>query len=147
MEFMEALLEGIEKKGIPAHSPIEQRWTASSSSLMSPAHGDSNGLHSWVGIINYLPTENEMQRRQITELFTGEYCNLMRSVGQPFRATSHWAKLERPATVWQLMDLQLFLQERFPLDMFNAARRLYDPKNILSNPLMNLILGDPRHAK
>ena len=34
MKFMAELLEGIEQHGIPAHSPIEQRWTASSSSLM-----------------------------------------------------------------------------------------------------------------
>ena len=34
MKFMIDLLQGIEREGIPAHSPIEQRWTASSSSFM-----------------------------------------------------------------------------------------------------------------
>lgn len=44
MEFMEKLMEGIEANMIPAHAPIEQRWSASSSSLMSPAHGPPGTL-------------------------------------------------------------------------------------------------------
>lgn len=147
MLLMQSLLKGIEDESIPAHSPIEQRWTASSSSLMSPAHGPPEGLHSWVGIINYLPSDDERQRREITELFTGNYCELMRTVGKAVNATSHWAKLERPASMWGLIDLQIFLQDRFPLTMFNEARSIYDPKNILANPLMNLVLGDPRNKK
>lgn len=143
MDFMTELLAGIEREEIPAHSPIEQRWSASSSSLMSPAYGPKDGLHSWVGIINYLPSEDEGQRRDISELFTGRYCNLMRNVGQAVSATSHWAKLERPKSMWQLVDTQLFLQTRFPLRLFNEARDIYDPKNILGNDLLNLVLGKP----
>lgn len=147
MCFMENLLAGIESQNIPAHSPIEQRWSASSSSLMSPAHGPPDGLHSWVGIINYLPSENEQQRKEITELFLGKYCDLMRTVGSKVNATSHWAKLEQPASVWQLIDLQLYLGTRFPLERFNAWRSELDPKNILANPLMNSLLGKPPKAK
>jgi L-galactono-1,4-lactone dehydrogenase len=144
MEFMTMLLDGIEKLEIPAHSPIEQRWTASSSSLMSPAHGSPDGLHSWVGIINYLPSDNERQRREITHLFMGRYCDLMRDVGGDFNATSHWAKLERPTSIWNVVDLQMFLQARHPLHSFNKARAIFDPKNILAGPLLNLLIGSPR---
>lgn len=144
MEFMTKLLEGIEEEGIPAHSPIEQRWSASSSSLMSPAYGDPKGLHSWVGIINYLPTDSERQRKEITELFTGQYCDLMRRVGEEYSATSHWAKIERPESIWKLIDLQLFLKQRFPLDQFNSLRAQFDPNNILGNDLLNQILGKPK---
>jgi L-galactono-1,4-lactone dehydrogenase len=144
MEFMARLLDSIEQQGIPAHSPIEQRWSASSSSLMSPAHGPADGLHSWVGIINYLPSDDERQRRQITELFKGKYCDLMRTVMSEFNATSHWAKLERPSSLWQLVDLQLFLQSRYPLELFNTVREAFDPKNILTSPLLNLVFGTPR---
>ena len=49
MNFMENLLEKIETEKIPAHAPIEQRWSANSNSLMSPAHGPDGGLHCWVG--------------------------------------------------------------------------------------------------
>lgn len=144
MRFMEKLLNGIEEHGIPAHSPIEQRWSASSSSLMSPAHGPADGLHSWVGIINYLPSEDERQRREITEQFRGRYCDLMRDVGADVHATSNWAKLERPNSLWKLVDLQLSLQKRFPLQHFNSLRAVYDPKNILSSPLIDLFLGKPK---
>ena len=33
---MEDLLADLERKGVPAPAPIEQRWTASSRSPMSP---------------------------------------------------------------------------------------------------------------
>ncbi|GKY92617.1 hypothetical protein MPSEU_000231800 [Mayamaea pseudoterrestris] len=144
LHLMDQLMQSIEENDIPAHSPIEQRWTASSSSLMSPAHGPPNGLHSWVGIINYLPSDDPIQRRRITDLFLNEYCNVLREVGVGVNATSHWAKLEQPSSVWRLIDLQLFLQSRFPLDKFNEARRIYDSKNILSSPLMDLILGSTK---
>ena len=49
MEFMENLLTKIESEKIPAHAPIEQRWSANSKSLMSPAHGPDGSLHCWVG--------------------------------------------------------------------------------------------------
>jgi L-galactono-1,4-lactone dehydrogenase len=51
MQFMESLLNKIESSMIPAHAPIEQRWSANSSSLMSPAHGPEGGLHCWVGYV------------------------------------------------------------------------------------------------
>lgn len=49
MLFMENILDKIESQNLPAPAPIEQRWSASSSSLMSPAHGKKGGLHCWVG--------------------------------------------------------------------------------------------------
>lgn len=144
MEFMEQLLAGIEKNGIPAHAPIEQRWSASSSSLMSPAHGPLDGMHTWVGIINYLPSDDPDQRREITELFTGRYSDLVRTVGKPMQAVSHWAKLEEPRTVWNAVDLKMLYQERFPVAEFNMARAMLDPRNILASPLLNLVLGEPK---
>eukprot|EP00977_Amphora_coffeiformis_P026794 scaffold30342_cov157-Amphora_coffeaeformis.AAC.1 len=147
MEFMKQLLKGIEEKKIPAHSPIEQRWSAASSSFMSPAHGPADGLFSWVGIINYLPLDNDRQRREITDLFKGPYCDLMRSVCVPFTAVSHWAKLERPSSIWKLVDTQILLQSKYPVDAFNQLRSIYDPKNVMANPLLNMVLGDPRGKK
>jgi L-galactono-1,4-lactone dehydrogenase len=144
MAFMEALLAGIEENEIPAHSPIEQRWSMSSCSTMSPAHGPPDGLHTWVGIINYLPSEDEKQRRDITSLFTGKYCDLVRNIGKDFKHTvSHWAKLEQPNSVWKAVDLRILMEQRYPLKEFNEARAILDPKNILSSPLLNLALGTP----
>lgn len=103
IDFMLRLMEGIEANDIPAHSPIEQRWSASSSSLMSPAYGRPEGLHSWVGIISYLPSDDPRQRQDITDLFTGKYCELLKEVGQRVDAASHWAKIERPNCKWGLL--------------------------------------------
>ena len=54
MRYMLRLLDIIEREGIPAPAPIEQRWTAGSSSLLSPARSTTeDALFSWVGIIMY----------------------------------------------------------------------------------------------
>ena len=144
MDFMEKLLAGIEENKIPAPAPIEQRWTSSSSSRMSPASGPPGALFTWVGIINYLPTDDETQRKAITDAFTGKYCDLVRSVGKPVQAVSHWAKLETPQSVWKAIDLRMLLESRYPVDDFNKARALLDPKNILSSPLIDTALGTPK---
>jgi L-galactono-1,4-lactone dehydrogenase len=142
-DFMVDLLKKIEEHKIPAHSPIEQRWSASSSSPMSPAHGPPDELFTWVGIINYLPSDDPNQRKAITKLFIGHYCDLVRTIGRPLKAVSHWAKLEEPQSVWKAVELKTLYLERFPVAEFNAARGQYDPKNILSNPLLDLVLGRP----
>mgnify|MGYP001259732867 CR=1 FL=1 len=55
IDFVQGLLEAIEETGVPAHAPIEQRWTSRSTALMSPAHSsDADDLFSWVGIILYV---------------------------------------------------------------------------------------------
>lgn len=49
LEFIEELKQLIEKEEIPAPAPIEQRWTASSKSVMSPASSSSEeDIFSWV---------------------------------------------------------------------------------------------------
>ena len=68
---MHELLQQLEADNIPAPSPIEQRWSAPSSSPMSPvaSTGDPDALHSWVGIIMYLPTEEKRARQAITDRY------------------------------------------------------------------------------
>ena len=76
LQYMEDLLSKIEAAKVPAPCPIEQRWTCGSASHMSPAsaaaeEGDSQDyLFSWVGIIMYLPTDNEKQRAAITKRYS-----------------------------------------------------------------------------
>lgn len=53
LEFMEELQKLIQSKGIPAPAPIEQRWTARSRSLMSPASSSiEDDIFSWVNLIS-----------------------------------------------------------------------------------------------
>jgi L-galactono-1,4-lactone dehydrogenase len=141
--FMEVLLQKIEEKNIPAHSPIEQRWSCGTSSPMSPAAGTAESLYTWVGVINYLPSDDPQQRKDITKLFNTDYTDLVRHIGRPLKAVSHWAKLEEPTSVWKAVELKSLYLERFPITEFNVARGIYDPNNILSNPLLDLVLGKP----
>ena len=56
IDFVTELKERIENENIPAPAPIEQRWTSSSTSYMSPAYSQNKDeVFSWVGIIMYLP--------------------------------------------------------------------------------------------
>lgn len=49
LEYMEEVLNLIREEKIAAPAPIEQRWTASSRSPMSPAgSGDGKEVFSWV---------------------------------------------------------------------------------------------------
>mmetsp|Transcript_15042 Transcript_15042/g.34489 ORF Transcript_15042/g.34489 Transcript_15042/m.34489 type:complete len:96 (-) Transcript_15042:80-367(-) len=74
---MGELLEKVEATDLAVPAPIEQRWSARSRSPMSPAHSrGEDDLHSWVGIIMYLPDDDEEQRAAITARFWGEYNRL-----------------------------------------------------------------------
>lgn len=49
LEYIEQVMQLIEKESIPAPAPIEQRWTACSKSLMSPAYSSvDDDIFSWV---------------------------------------------------------------------------------------------------
>nr|XP_043609606.1 L-galactono-1,4-lactone dehydrogenase, mitochondrial [Erigeron canadensis] len=137
LKFIEDVMELIEKEEIPAPSPIEQRWTASSKSLMSPASSASNDdIFSWVGIIMYLPTSDARQRKQITEDFF-HYKQLTQAhLWDQYSAYEHWAKIEVPKDKDELAALQARLRKRFPVDAFNKARKELDPNRILSNPMI-----------
>ncbi|KAK9839195.1 hypothetical protein WJX81_000695 [Elliptochloris bilobata] len=139
LAFMEELLADLMMKGIAAPAPIEQRWTASSRSPMSPASapGAPDTVHSWVGIIMYLPTEDAAQRTAITDAFF-DYCRLLQDDLMPrYGATEHWAKIEahrlEPASV------SARLAVRFPVERFNAARAALDPKNIMANDVVDIL--------
>uniref|UniRef100_UPI00315B4042 L-galactono-1,4-lactone dehydrogenase n=1 Tax=synthetic construct TaxID=32630 RepID=UPI00315B4042 len=139
LEYMEELMRLINKEGIPAPAPIEQRWTAGSSSPMSPAYSPSpDSVFSWVNIIMYLPTEDEEQRKAITEAFR-QYRKLCETrLWDKYGAAEHWAKIEVPEDPEELEALRERLRKRYPgVDKFNKARRELDPKNILSNDMID----------
>merc|ERR1711865_37604 len=100
---MQELLQMIEVKQIPAPAPIEQRWSSSSSSRMSPAATGGGGyttmddVHSWVGIIMYLPTDDATQRTDITEAFFNYKKECAGSPWGRYGAQEHWAKIEVPS--------------------------------------------------
>jgi len=155
IDFVEELLEEIESSGLPAPSPIEQRWTSGSTSPLSPAsvgprphesYDTKNALFSWVGVIMYLPSEDMdptgYRREFITQSFKEQYCKLVRKVGEKYGIMCHWAKLEvsseADAGVAESVH-DHYGQE--VVDAFNAARAMYDPKGVLSSPLIDKVFG------
>jgi L-galactono-1,4-lactone dehydrogenase len=141
MVFMERLLEGIEERGIAAPSPIEQRWSASSTSPMSPAFGSPGDVFSWVGIIMYLPSEEKEQRRVITANFKGDYMDLYEGLSEEVGGVTHWAKIELPSQDdsdgAKLAKLQKRMRAKYPVAEFDEIRRRADPKGILGNALLD----------
>ncbi|MQM17585.1 hypothetical protein Taro_050558 [Colocasia esculenta] len=137
LEYIEKLKQLIESEGIPAPAPIEQRWTTSSRSLMSPASSsEQDEIFSWVGIIMYLPTMDARQRKQITEEFFN-YRHLTQSkLWDEYAAYEHWAKIEVPRDKDELAALQARLRKRFPVEAYNKARKELDPNRILSNGML-----------
>ena len=71
---------------------------------MSPAYSEEPGsLHSWVGIIMYLPTDEPQQRQSITEVFWESYNRMCREALWPkYGCHQHWAKIELPSTPAEL---------------------------------------------
>lgn len=138
LEYIEELMQLIELNNLPAPAPIEQRWTASSRSLMSPAHGSTeNDIFSWVGIIMYLPTADARQRKQITEEFFHYRHLSYTQLWDRYSAYEHWAKIEIPKDKEELAALQTRLRKRFPVDEYNKARKELDPNHILSNNMLD----------
>lgn len=138
---MTELLDLVESTGIPAPAPIEQRWTSSSSAPMSPAYSPNpDDVHSWVGIIMYLPTNDVATRDAITAAFRG-YAQMCEEKLMPkYQAKWHWAKLEAGGDPKRLAWIRSYLRERYDVDRFNLVRRTLDPENNLGNQWLNAVL-------
>jgi len=136
LQFMRELREMIVKNDIPAHAPIEQRWTSGSSSSMSPAAGAPNSLHSWVGIIMYLPTDNAAEREAITNAFKAYGDKEFDELADKYDLRTHWAKIELERDPSRLEKQRERIRRHYPVDDFNAARKVVDPFSTFANALI-----------
>ena len=136
LRFMRDLRRLIVDNQIPAHAPIEQRWTSGSSSPMSPSAGSPNSLHSWVGIIMYLPTTVEAEREAITNAFTEYGYKEFDALGDKYELRTHWAKIEVPEDIRRLDKTRTKLREHYPVKEFNAARKYLDPYGVFTNGII-----------
>ena len=154
--FVQKLLKLIEHAQLPAPCPIEQRWTARSTSPMSPAYSPNpDDVFSWVGVIMYLPSgQNDAEKAKITAKFH-EYVELLQPLLQEYNASIHWAKLEVPVQDTpedtsmisrisykeKLENLQNNLNKKYPVKEFNQYRDALDPHRILSNNWIETCFG------
>jgi L-galactono-1,4-lactone dehydrogenase len=155
LEYMTKLLRLIQDHQIPAPAPIEQRWTSGSGSLMSPVYRGPDTLppdqdvYSWVGIIMYLPTDDEAARQSITREFW-RYRHLCAKLWEAYDAAEHWAKIEIPSPSYMGSEDALRyknfilkrVREKYPLDNFGRAHRMLDPNRIMTNAFIDEVLLD-----
>lgn len=145
LDFVRDLRDALKAANIPAPAPIEQRWTASSSSPMSPAYSKNpDEIFSWVGGIMYMPTDSS--REAVTRRFL-DYRKIMNRIAERYGAHAHWAKIELPDPeapdyAAQLARMRQHLRQRYSVDAFNAWRRSLDPKGILSNKLVSSLFDE-----
>ena len=184
MAFMRELLARIEGKGesgggsrgeepwpgglIPAHAPIEQRWTSGSRSTLSPvasspgegAGSSSSSLHSWVGIILYLPEDEASSKewRSAVDAAFRKYSRIVeRDLGPRYGATEHWAKVEPGRYVDDegrnrspLEEKRRQLELRFGqknVARFAEARQRLDPLNVMGGGVVDALFPHPNEVE
>ena len=103
---------------------------------MSPSAGSPNSLHSWVGIIMYLPTTVEAEREDITNAFTEYGYKEFDALGDKYELRTHWAKIEVPEDIRRLDKTRTKLREHYPVKEFNAARKYLDPYGVFTNGII-----------
>merc|ERR1740130_318318 len=145
IRFTRELLELIESSDIPAPAQIEQRWSARSQARMSPAYSmGADDLHSWVGIIMYMPSDDPTQRQAITDSFTNYNDAVRWKLWPKYGCHQHWAKVQLPTTgEADVVTAKRRLHERFPIGEFNATRAKLDPASIMTNQQLDNILEPP----
>ncbi len=142
IDYVMRALQIIESCGLPAPSPIEQRWTSSSTANMSPAYcEDPTALYSWVGIIMYLPTTEPDQRKRIAQAFIKYRDACKVALWEKYGCAEHWAKIEKPKDELGTKDVRERIWSQYPIADFNAARHLLDPKSILANQHLEILLS------
>jgi len=84
----------------------------------------------------YMPTTEANQRKAITTEFFRYRLAAQRQLWNNYSAYEHWAKIEVPDNEEELAWLHERLRKRFPVDLYNKARKELDPNQILSNDLL-----------
>jgi L-galactono-1,4-lactone dehydrogenase len=137
LKHTEAILSLISSESLPAHEPIEQRWSLGTASPISPSFAKDASVFSWVGIIMYLPPAsdpaNTVKRHLVTAAFE-DYVRKVYAETKTSDPSTHLAKIEFKE------DNMDEWRERFRRRMGdeNWARlvefkRKSDPNGILSN--------------
>ena len=137
IQFMLDLLDEIETNNIPAPAPLEQRYTAYSTSKLSPAYSTNNSdIFSWVGVIMYLPTQNDRIRSWISNEFES-YSSVLNNLIDKYNGVSHWAKAEvKYLNNKERKSLQKRIIKRYKhLNEFLKYQAQLDPQKILMNDI------------
>lgn len=142
LDFVEEILDLIQKQRIPAPVPIEQRWSCGSRSLLSPVYAETSPAStkfSWVGIIMYL-TKNEELNRKISAAFEAYYGQIVEKLGAKYQLDEHLAKIG--TIVGQNEGFMRIRSDRLKsrLKQFNQHREEFDPQGMfLSEAIADIL--------
>jgi len=140
IDYMVEMKETIEREGIAAASPIEQRWTSRSTSPMSPAYSAQAGdIFSWVGVIMYTFDEAAPEIKERFRSYAEHHVDQTFKYGGAF----HWGKIDLDfhSGSQRLAALRQNLGRRYDLETFGALRKSLDPKNLFGNKLTDTALS------
>eukprot|EP01061_Rhynchopus_euleeides_P022483 TRINITY_DN3664_c0_g3_i1.p1 TRINITY_DN3664_c0_g3~~TRINITY_DN3664_c0_g3_i1.p1 ORF type:complete len:427 (+),score=158.26 TRINITY_DN3664_c0_g3_i1:57-1283(+) len=132
--YLRDLMQLVKQRGMPLPSPIEVRYTAASSAMLSPAHSqDPEALFAWVGIVMYFPSgSSDAQREAITESFRS-FSKATHPIMEKYRAVPHWAKAEVSDTACLALMADRYRSGLASLDTF---RKTTDPDGCLTFGLL-----------
>lgn len=142
------ILSLIKRDAIPAHEPIEQRWTSSTASPLSPAYSKSPEAFSWVGIIMYLKPASEegaqSERDKVTAAFH-EYARKVYAETDPAGSqgiATHLAKMECDDNFgkWREGFRKRMGEEEWR--KVSEWKRKVDPKGVLDNRISRGLFRD-----
>jgi len=143
IQYIERLIDLIEKNQLTAHFPIEQRWSTASSGLLSPAyHTDLNHLFTWVGIIMYLSLHDQQKRDLVTQSFQKYKDCYSVNLWDEFKVKEHWPKMEFPDDEQARQRLYKRIHQSYPTHQIISLRKELDPKEILSNPFISYLFSE-----
>jgi len=147
LSYTKELLKLIEVNNIPAPAPLEQRWSSSSSSPMSPASStDPTHLFSWLGIIMYLPPDDEKKRTLIANAFQHYKKTCAEVLWEKYGCSEHWAKIDVRATGGWGEKIKSRIRARYPIGDFNVLRARTDPNNILASEALTKMFSNSQGA-
>eukprot|EP00754_Rhynchopus_humris_P051238 Rhum_TRINITY_DN9423_c1_g1::Rhum_TRINITY_DN9423_c1_g1_i1::g.33467::m.33467/K00225/GLDH; L-galactono-1,4-lactone dehydrogenase len=134
MEYVAELREAVEAEGIAAPCPIEVRYSAASSAMMSPAFSENpDTLFCWLGFVMYFPADATPAQRAEVDAAFQRYRSVAERLDTKYGAVPHWAKIEMSSQ----QALQDAAERHKPaLAWLKRMRKSTDPRNVLAHPLI-----------
>ena len=85
------------------------------------------GLHSWIGIIMYLPGDDADERDAITAAFEAYAARETEALGEKFQIRTHWAKIELPGDPEARVAARRAVESRYDVSGFRELRAVVRP--------------------
>ncbi len=150
LDLASDLLGAAERLGIAAHSPIEQRWSSGSRSLLSPVYTEAPepeaAPFTWINFIMYLTDDDSALDAVITEAFDDYYVKMLTELSPKYELREHLAKTEVADSNRALLAARN-RRDADRLRRFAKLRAQFDPKAVFLSKEVANILGQEMPEK